>query len=189
MTLCLNKKITQNIMAIAREQAIKNIWRKEFSVGDKVYGHTVSSDRFFEGVAQDIDTEKNLVVIDTISGAFNIPADDVHYVQLLCADEIKACKSTPPACLSGILKAWSDVEIGDRVLVSLHAQGHNDVFAGIVAKISWQYGYVGLTTVSGITFAPLVSFDSITVLNSPCPPVVEDDEDKKKKKKSKKSGL
>lgn len=149
-----------------------NIWKRRVQVGDAIFVRVRSSGAFLEGVVQELDFKTCLVGVQTPSGVEVVGLTDVSFVQLLCptrkTPRPTAAEAQPPklkpgqdACANKSL-LWTKFQVGDKVRVQIA----NDTtsFEAVVAEINWKYGFVGLSTPSGVTYVPIDSFTAVEKL-------------------------
>lgn len=144
--------------AVKLKNEILNIWRKRIKVGDAIFIQTSSSS--IEGVVEEIDFHNCLLGLRIPSGVVWIGLRDVIYVQILCK-KISSCdmkETGSPTTDLGETKCenksliWTKVSVGDPVRVVVSS---SITFEAVVVEINWKYGFVGLSSVSGITYIPV----------------------------------
>lgn len=129
---------------------------------------TLSSGKFVEGVVEELDFKLCLVGLRVPSGLVYVGLTDVAFVQLVCKEVRPAKEMKPPklnaeedACANMSLK-WIKVHIGDAVRVEIASVAGS--FEAEVVEINWKYGFVGLKTVSGVTYVPIDTFTAVEKL-------------------------
>lgn len=116
----------------------------------------------------ELDWKKCLAGVCTPSGLVFVGLTDIVFVQRLCQKTQPVKESRPPkldaaedACANKSL-LWTKVHVGDAVRVQIANQTSG--FEARVVEINWKYGFVGLSTVSGVTYVPIDTFTALEKL-------------------------
>lgn len=157
--MSMNKISQSKNTEMSATDSITYILKKKTHVGSKVL--VTYKNEYIEGKINDCNLNNGFVTIDAATGQYFIALTDIVYVQLLCVDD-KPChhKNEIKNCHDDIkINIWSKIKVEDLVYTILNER--LDRFGAEVNEINLLRRYVGLKTVSGITYIPIDNINSV----------------------------